>query len=190
MHFGLSNAPSTFMRVMNQLLKPFIGQFVVVYFDDILIYSKSKREHLDHLKSIFQLLRQEHFYANLKKCTFMSNSVIFPVFVVSSKGIAMDTSKIQAILDWPIPTTLTEVRSFHGLATFYKRFIRDFSSIMAPITDCMKRGEFKWTGAATRAFGDIKHRITEAPILRLPDFNKVFEVACDASHIGIGVVLH
>ncbi|KAL6316891.1 hypothetical protein AAG906_023546 [Vitis piasezkii] len=175
----LTNAPSTFMRIMTQVLKPFIGRFVVVYFDDILIYSRSCEDHEEHLKQVMRTLRAEKFYINLKKCTFMSPSVVFLGFVVSSK----------AIVDWPIPTNIHEVRSFHGMATFYRRFIRNFSSIMAPITECMKPGLFIWTKAANKAFEEIKSKMVNPPILRLPDFEKVFEVACDASHVGIGAVL-
>ena len=189
MPFGLSNAPSTFMRVMTQVLRPFMGKFLVVYFDDILIYSKSKEQHLDHLAQVCATLQREKLYANLKKCSFFTDSVVFLGFVVSSKGVSADPSKIQAIVDWPEPKSIHDVRSFHGLATFYRRFIRGFSTIVSPITDCLKKGEFQWTNAATKAFGEIKKKMTEAPVMRLPDFTKVFEVECDASGIGIGGVL-
>uniref|UniRef100_A0A2N9HNF0 RNA-directed DNA polymerase n=1 Tax=Fagus sylvatica TaxID=28930 RepID=A0A2N9HNF0_FAGSY len=189
MPFGLSNAPSTFMRVMTQVLRPFMGKFVVVYFDDILIYSKSKDQHLTHLEQVCTALRKESLYANLKKCSFFTDKVIFLGFVVSSEGVSADPQKIKAIVDWPEPKNIHEVRSFHGLATFYRRFIRGFSTIMAPITDCMKQGEFKWSKAATRAFEEVKRKMTEAPVMRLPDFTKLFEVECDASGVGIGGVL-
>jgi hypothetical protein len=189
MPFGLSNAPSTFMRVMTQVLRPFMGKFVVVYFDDILIYSKSKDQHLTHLEQVCTALRKESLYANLKKCSFFTDKVIFLGFVVSSEGVSADPQKIKAIVDWPEPKNIHEVRSFHGLATFYRRFIHGFSTIMAPITDCMKQGEFKWSKAATRAFGEVKKKMTEAPVMRLPDFTKLFEVECDASGLGIGGVL-
>uniref|UniRef100_A0A2N9IC59 Reverse transcriptase n=1 Tax=Fagus sylvatica TaxID=28930 RepID=A0A2N9IC59_FAGSY len=189
MPFGLSNAPSTFMRVMTQVLRPFMGKFVVVYFDDILIYSKSKDQHLTHLEQVCTALRKESLYANLKKCSFFTDKVIFLNFVVSSEGVSADPQKIKAIVDWPEPKNIHEVRSFHGLATFYRRFIRGFSTIMAPITDCMKQGEFKWSKAATRAFEEVKRKMTEAPVMRLPDFTKLFEVECDASGVGIGGVL-
>uniref|UniRef100_A0A2N9HIL9 CCHC-type domain-containing protein n=1 Tax=Fagus sylvatica TaxID=28930 RepID=A0A2N9HIL9_FAGSY len=149
MPFGLSNAPSTFMRVMTQVLRPFMGKFVVVYFDDILIYSKSKDQHVTHLEQVCTALRKESLYANLKKCSFFTDKVIFLGFVVSSEGVSADPQKIKAIVDWPEPKNIYEVWSFHGLATFYRRFIRGFSTIMAPITDCMKQGEFKWSKAAT-----------------------------------------
>ncbi|XP_020701222.1 uncharacterized protein LOC110113127 [Dendrobium catenatum] len=188
MPFGLSNAPSTFMRIMTQVLRPFLGKFVVVYFDDILIYSKSVDKHLEHLKQVCEILRKEQLYANPQKCVFLTDSVTFLGFIISSRGISAVAEKVRAINEWPEPRNIRDVRSFHGLATFYRRFIRNFSTIVAPITDCLKKGEFNWTLAATKAFDDIKKKMVEAPVIRLPDFSKVFEVTCDASGIGIGVL--
>ena len=189
MPFGLSNAPSTFMRIMNQVLRLFIGKFVVVYFDDILIYSRTQKDHLDHLNQVCLALRENNLFANLKKCDFFTHRVIFLGFVVTPDRVSADPKKIKSIVEWPVPKSVHEVRSFHGLATFYRRFIRGFSTIVAPITDCFRKGQFEWTKAADRAFLDVKKKMTQAPILRLPDFSKVFEVACDASGVGIGGVL-
>lgn len=140
MPFGLSNAPSTFMRLMNQVFKPFIGHFVVVYFDDILIYSNSLEQHLSHLRQIFVVLREQNLYANGKKCHFLVTKVTFLGYVITDDGISMDPSKVEAITSWPVPTTLHDIRSFHGLASFYRRFIRNFSSIISPVTECMMGG--------------------------------------------------
>ncbi|GJW55890.1 putative nucleotidyltransferase, ribonuclease H [Tanacetum coccineum] len=189
MPFGLSNAPSTFMRVMNQLLRPFIGKFVVVYFDDILIYSASFSEHVTHVRQVLTLLRKDSFYAATKKCVFMTPKVLFLGYVVSGEGIQVDESKVAAVQEWPTPTTITEVRSFHGLASFYRRFISNFSSIMAPLTDCMKGKSFVWTKEAESAFQVVKEKLTTTPILVLPDFSKVFELHTDASKVAIGGVL-
>jgi hypothetical protein len=189
MPFGLSNAPSTFMRLMNHVFKPFMGKFVVVYFDDILVYSKSEEEHLEHLQHVFQTLQEQKLYVNLKKCRFFTNSLIFLGYVVSKEGIMMDPSKVEAIISWPIPKSIHDIRSFHGLASFYRRFIKGFSTIIAPITECLKGGTFKWTEEAQKSFELLKQKVTEAPILILPDFSKVFEVDCDASNLGIGGVL-
>jgi hypothetical protein len=189
MPFGLSNASSTFMRIMTQVFQPFIGKFLVVYFDDILIYSKTKEDHILHLQQVMRVLRQDKFYVNMKKCSFMTPRVVFLGFVDSSKGVEPDIEKLKAILEWPEPSNLHEARSFHGLAIFYRRFIRHFSTIMTPIKDCMKRGQFSWTGAASKAFKEVKKLMTEAPVLRLPDFSKAFKVVADAFHVGIGGVL-
>lgn len=119
----------------------------------------------------------------------MTPRVVFLGFVDSSKGVEPDIEKLKAILEWPEPSNLHEARSFHGLAIFYRRFIRHFSTIMTPIKDCMKRGQFSWTGAASKAFKEVKKLMTEAPVLRLPDFSKAFKVVADAFHVGIGGVL-
>ncbi|KAI3758531.1 hypothetical protein L6452_06096 [Arctium lappa] len=190
MPFGLTNAPSTFMRLMNHVLREFIGKFVVVYFDDILIYSKNLIEHREHVQVVLSTLRAEKLYANMKKCTFCVHKVVFLGFVVTAQGIQVDDEKVKAIKDWPTPTNPSEVRSFHGLASFYRRFVRDFSTKAAPLNDLVKNNvKFEWGPSQDEAFNRLKLDLTTAPVLALPDFGKSFEVECDASGIGIGAVL-
>ena len=131
MPFRLSNALSTFMRLMNQVLKPFIGKFLVVYFNDILIYSKTEATHYNHVQEVLVVLQANELYINLKKCSFLTDKLLFLGYVVSMDRIYVDEDKVHAIREWPTPKTVSDVRSFHGLATFYRRFVRDFSSIVA-----------------------------------------------------------
>jgi hypothetical protein len=190
MPFGLTNAPSTFMRLMNEVLRPFIGLFVVVYFDDILIYSKSMEEHLEHLRAVFDTLRAANLFGNMEKCIFCTQRVSFLGYVVTPQGIEVDSSKIDAIREWPTPSTVTQIRSFLGLAGFYRRFVRDFSSIAAPLHELTKKGvPFIWSDSQEVAFNTLKDKLTHAPLLQLPDFGKIFELECDASGIGLGAVL-
>ncbi|EOY08378.1 DNA/RNA polymerases superfamily protein, partial [Theobroma cacao] len=189
MPFGLSNAPSTFMKVMAEVLKPFLKSFMVVYFDDILIYIHTKEKHLKHLRQVLEVLQKEQLYINLKKCSFMQPEVVYLGFIVSAEGLKPDPEKIRAISEWPAPTSIKEVRSFHGLASFYRRFIRNFSSIMSPITESLKKDGFEWSHSAQKAFERVKALMTKALVLTLPDFEKLFVVECDASHVGIGAVL-
>ena len=190
MPFGLTNAPSTFMRLMNEVLRAFIGRFVVVYFDDILIYSKSLEDHLDHLRAVLDALRDARLFGNLEKCTFCTDRVSFLGYVVTPQGIQVDQAKVEAIHSWPVPTTVTQVRSFLGLAGFYRRFVKNFSTIAAPLHELTKKGTtFTWAAAQQDAFSVLKDKLTHAPLLQLPDFNKTFELECDASGIGLGGVL-
>ncbi|KAL9840346.1 putative nucleotidyltransferase, Ribonuclease H [Arabidopsis thaliana] len=150
---------------MNHVLRAFIGIFVVVYFDDILVYSESLREHIEHLDSVLNVLRKEELYANLKKCTFCTDNLVFLGFVVSADGVKVDEEKVKAIRDWPSPKTVGEVRSFHGLAGFYRRFFKDFSTIVAPLTEVMKKDVgFKWEKAQEQAFQSLKDKLTNAPV--------------------------
>ncbi|KAJ9691528.1 hypothetical protein PVL29_013644 [Vitis rotundifolia] len=190
MPFGLTNAPRTFMRLMNHALRKFIGKFVVVYFDDILVYSKNLDEHINHLHFVLAVLRKEKLYANLKKCSFCMDKVMFLGYVVSAKGIKVDKEKVKAIKEWPTPNSITEVRSFHGLASFYRRFVKDFSTLASPLTEIVQKSVgFKWGSEQDRSFIEIKERLCGAPLLALPYFSKTFEIECDASGIGIGAVL-
>jgi len=190
MPFGLTNAPSTFMRLMNHVLRVFIGKFVVVYFDDILISSKNLFEHLDHLRNVLNVLRSENLYANLKKCTFYIEKIMFLGYVITAQGIEMDEEKLKVIRDWPAPKLVSEVRSFHGLACFYRRFVKDFSTIVAPLNEVVKKlVGFKWGEGQELTFVLLQKKLCFAPVLALPDFMKAFEIKCDASGMGISVVL-
>ena len=127
------------MRLMNQALRAFIGKFVVVYFNDILVYSKNLDEHINHLHCVLSVLRKEKLYVNLKKCSFCIDKVVFLGYVVSTKGIEVDEEKVKAIKEWPTPKSITKVRSFHSLASFYRRFVKDFSTLATPLTEIVKK---------------------------------------------------
>ena len=177
------------MCIMNQSLHPFIGKFVVVYFDDILIFSFSMDDHLSHIHEVLRVLRRDQLFAAKQKCEFGVSEVLFSGYTISGKGLAMDQSKVEAIRSWPVRTTVSEVQSFHGLASFYCRFVANFSSIIAPTTSCMKDGKLNWTPEATITSKQIKVKLTIGPILVLPDFTDTFELHSDASKLGIGAVL-
>jgi len=142
MPFGLTNAPITFMRLINHVVRECIGNFVVVYFDDILIYSKSLHEHIDHMRSVLTILRVNSLSANKEKCTFYVDSLVFLGFVVNKNGVHVDPTKIKAIQDWPTPTSVGEVRSFHGLASFYRRFVPNFSTLASRLNELVKKDAF------------------------------------------------
>ena len=190
MPFGLTNALSTFIQLMNKALKKFLGKFFIIYLDDIFIFRKSLDEHLLHIHSVLERLREEKLLINLKKCSFAKRELVYLGFVVSPEGLKMDPEKVKAILEWPTPRSATEMRSFHGMVSFYGKFIKNFSGICAPLTDTISgdRKEFKWTTTVARSFELLK-KVTEQPVLALPNFSKVFQVDCDASGSAIGAIL-
>ncbi|GJS23098.1 putative reverse transcriptase domain-containing protein [Tanacetum coccineum] len=147
MPFGLTNAPAVFMDLMNRIFHEYLDKFVIVFIDDILVYSKSEEEHEQHLRIVLEILRQKKLYAKFSKCEFWLQQVAFLGHIVSADGIIMDPSKVEAITKWPRPTTVTEVRSFLGLAGYYRRFVEGFSRLALPLTQLMRKGEkFVWTG--------------------------------------------
>jgi hypothetical protein len=191
MLLGLTNALSTFMRLMNEVLKYFIGKFVILYLDDMLVFSKTKEENLRHLTLVIRRLQQEKLLINLKKSSFMKTELIYLGFVISSNELKMDPEKVREIREWSSPKNIFEVRSFHGLASFYRKFIRNFSRISAQMMDTVKKrhNSFKWTKEAKKSFNTLKEKITKQSIMVLPDFGKTFQVRCDTSGVAIGQVL-
>ncbi|KAK1421783.1 hypothetical protein QVD17_24409 [Tagetes erecta] len=190
MPFGLTNAPAVFMDLMNRVCRPYLDKFVIVFIDDILIYSKSKSEHEQHLRLILELLKEEKLYAKFSKCEFWLKEVQFLGHTVNDKGIYVDPAKIEAIQKWAEPKTPTEIRSFLGLAGYYRRFIPNFSKIAVPLTTLTQKGvPYNWGSEQAQAFQSLKHALCNAPILTLPDGNDDFVVYCDASNRGLGCVL-
>ncbi|GJV89787.1 putative reverse transcriptase domain-containing protein [Tanacetum coccineum] len=190
MPFGLTNAPAVFMDLMNRVCKPYLDKFVIVFIDDILIYSKNKQEHAEHLKLILELLKKEQLYAKFSKCEFWIPKVQFLGHVIDSQGIHVDPAKIESVKDWASPKSATEIRQFLGLAGYYRRFIEGFSKIAKPMTKLtQKKIKFDWSDKAETAFQLIKHKLCSAPILALPEGNEDFIAYCDASIKGLGAVL-
>ncbi|GJS93039.1 putative reverse transcriptase domain, ribonuclease H-like domain protein [Tanacetum coccineum] len=188
--FGLTNAPAVFMDLMNRVCKPYLDKFVIVFIDDILIYSKTKGEHSEHLKIILDLLKKEKLYAKFSKCDFWLESVQFLGHVINREGIHVNPAKIEAIKNWPVPTSPTDVRQFMGLAGYYRRFIEGFSLIAKPLTKLTQKNKrFEWGADEDEAFQKLKQDLCTAPILALPEGPDDFVVYCDASLKGYGAVL-
>jgi hypothetical protein len=177
------------MRLMNDTLMPYLDQFVIVYLDDICIYSKTPEEHLDHLRKVLTLLRQEKLIGKLSKCEFGISSMEFLGHIVSDQGVATDPEKVKSVQEWPTPQNATDVMRFLGLANYYRRFVKDFSKIAAPLTTLTGNVPFVWSPAAETAFQSLKTSLTSAPILCLPDCSKPFILECDASKFAVGQVL-
>ena len=191
MSFGLTNAPAAFMDLMNRVFRPYLDRFVIVFIDDILVYSRSESEHERHLDLVLQTLRRHQLYANFNKCEFWLSRVGFLGHVVSADGIYVDPQKVEVVVNWEQqPTTVTEVRSFLGLVGYYRRFIEGFSKIAGPLHGLTRKGvKFEWTDRCEGSFQMLKERLTSAPVLTLPGGNEGFEVYSDASYQGLGCVL-
>ncbi|GKB81061.1 putative reverse transcriptase domain-containing protein [Tanacetum coccineum] len=190
MPFGLTNAPAVFMDLMNRVCKPYLDKFVIVFIDDILIYSKNKQEHEEYLKLILELLKKEELYAKFSKCEFWIPKVQFLGHVIDSEGIHVDPAKIESIKDWASPKSPTEIHQFLGLVGYYRRFIKGFSKIAKPMTKLtQKKVKFVWGDKQEAAFQRLKQKLCSTPILALPEGSEDFIAYCDASKKGLGTVL-
>jgi hypothetical protein len=190
MSFGLTNALAYFMYLMNSVFMPELDKFVVVFIDDILIYSKSEEEHGQHLWVILQWLQDHQLYTKFSKCAFLMKEVLFLGHIISAEGIVVDLSKVQEVLDWKSPRSVTRIRSFPRLAGYYHWFIPNFSKIAKPMIQLLeKEVKFKWSPQCEDAFLTLKKLLTTTTVLAQPDIEKAFNVYCDTSSTGIGGVL-
>eukprot|EP00253_Pinus_taeda_P006753 PITA_06753 len=188
--FWLTNAPATFMCLMNSIFHQYLDRFVLIFIDDILVYSRTMEEHQEHLRKVLQTLREHQLYAKFSKCDFFKEEIQYLGHVITKEGIAVDPEKIKAIMDWPVPKDVADVRSFMGLAGYYRRFVEGFSKVAFPITSLQKKGKtFHWTPNCQKSFEQLKQLLTTAPILRIADPDKDYVVCTDASKEGVGGVL-
>jgi hypothetical protein len=178
------------MRVMNDVLRPFLDDCVIVYLDDILIFSKSHEEHIIHVKQVFDVLRKEQLFLKLSKCEFGKTSLIYLGHIVGGGELKIDPSKVKVILEWSRPSNVTEVRSFLGAAQYWRKFIANFSSIAAPLHAVTSvKQVFQWGGKQQQTFDTLKEKISSAPVLALPNLRQPFEIQTDASNYAMGAVL-
>ena len=188
MPFGLTNAPATFQGLMNDVFRPYLRKFVLVFFD-ILVYKSSWYKHLQHLETVLQFFIKESLYAKLSKCSFGTAEIDYLGHTISGEGVKMDKAKVQTVMEWQEPQNVKQLRGFLGLTGYYPKFIRNYAAIAGPLTDLLKKGAFKWNDQASQAFQQLKKAITSQPVLALPNFDIPFEIETDASGIGIRAVL-
>ena len=190
---GLTNAPSTFAHVMNNVFHGQIGKSVLVYLDDIMVFSKTAEEHIAHVREVLETLRQHKLFAKLSKCQFGKQEVHFLGHVVNAQGIKVDPKKVEVVRDWPVPHGVHEVRQYLGLANYFRKFIQGFANTCRPLHRLLEKGKaFAWDSDCQQAFMALKETLVKAPVLALPNFlppYKPFDVICDASGVGIGAVL-
>ena len=182
MSFGLTNAPAYFKNLMNKVFMDELDMFVVVFIDDILIYFKSAQEHEQHLRVVLEKLRTNKLYAKFSKCEFWLEKVTVLGHILTADGVTVDPEKVKVVSNWRQPTNVSEIRSFLGLAGYYRRFIEGFSKIARPMTELLKKEKkFIWTETYERSFQELERRLTTAPVLTLPDIHQDFVIYCDAS---------
>jgi hypothetical protein len=190
MSFGLTNAPVYFMYLMNKVFMEYLDKFVVVFVDDILIFSKNEEEHDEHLRLVLQKLRENQLYANLNKCEFWLQEVSFLGHIISEGGISIDPSKVKDVLSWSTPQNVLDIRSFLGLTGYYRRLIEGFSKISKPMTELLEKSKiFEWTPRCEASFQELKKRLTTAVVLTMPNMEKPFSIYYDASGQYLGCVL-
>lgn len=190
MPFGLTNAPAIFQAAMNNIFAPLLRKCVLVFVDDILVYSRTIEEHVQHLQQVMQILQDNNFLLKRSKCLFGQQSLEYLGHIVSKDGVATEPAKISAVLNWLVPVSVKQLRDFLGLTGYYRRFIRHYGLISKPLTQLLKKGAiFQWTPQAQQAFQLLKYALSSAPVLSIPDFSKPFIIETDANDLGMGAVL-
>lgn len=190
MPFGVCNAIATFMRVMNDVLKSFLDEFVIVYLDDILIFNKSREDHVKHVRKVLDVLKKEQLFLKMSKCEFVKTSLVYLGHIIGGGELKIDPSKVSVIVNWPIPKSVTKVRSFLGATHYWRKFIVNFYSIAAPLHALTNmKFVFHWGGKEQKTFDALKQKTSSAPVLALTDLKQPFDIKVDASDYAMGAIL-